>query len=218
MAKNPSQTPKNGGPQAEGPGARLQQALDELGITQAEVARRTSAPASYLNDVIRGRRTLTEGFAATIQHEFGIDKLWLRYGEGQMFRRLPPQPSLPSAAAMTSLPLLDRPCHGNPLDSGAWAGSTHPVPRGQALPLAPDRHRYVLRVSGHGATGELRDGDLIVVETLPANMSPDPDDCWVVVMDENVIRIRRLGRSEPPGGQVWGWCVGIVWRRLPAPG
>jgi hypothetical protein len=161
---------------------------------------------------------LTEGFAGTLQNELGIDKLWLRYGEGQMFRRLPPQPSLPVAATMTPLPLLDRPCKGNPLDSNAWAGSTHPVPRGQALPLAPDRYRYVLRASGHDSAGDIREGDLVVVETLPDQTSVGLSNCWVVVAHDRVTRIRRVGRSADPGSQVWGWCVGIVWRRLPTPG
>lgn len=217
MTQKPPHGIKNGDSPPLAAGARLERAVEQLGITQAQIARRTSAPASYVNDVIRGRRSLSEGFAGTLQNEFGIDRIWLRHGEGQMFRRLPPQPSLEGGGHMTPLPLLDQPCKGNPLDCGAWAGSTHPVPRGQARPTAPDLHRYVLRVSGQGSRGGIRDGDLVVVETLSPQSSLELGGCWCIVVTDNVSRIRQFRKSERPRGEVWGWCLGIVWRPFPPP-
>ena len=115
------------------------------------------------------------------------------------------------------LPLLDEPCRGNPLNSNVWPGSVHPVPRGQAQPTVASRYRYVLRVSIHGQTGDIRDGDLIVVETLEAAESAAAAECVGVVVNGDGFEVRKPRKSDLSGSKVWGWCVGIVWRRLPAP-
>ena len=218
MKKMTPRAANSSGPEAETPAGRMKRALGQLGITQTEVARRISTSTSYINDVIRGRRSMTEAFANTLQIQFGIDKIWLRYGEGQMFRRLPPQPVFEGGGLMSPLPLLERPCDGNPLDSGSWAGSTHPVPRGQARPSALDCYRYVLRVSGQGTTGDIRDGDLVIVETKPARSLPDLQGGWCCTEVNNTSRIQRIKNPRTTKAKILGRCVGIVWRPLPNPG
>ena len=206
------------GSQSNSPATRLEQAVQRLGITQAEIARRTRTLPAYVNDVIHGRRSLTEAFAAMLQMEFGVDKIWLRHGEGQVFRRLPSGESLHGSVAMTPVPLLDRPCQGNPLDSEFWVGSTHPLPRGMARPAAPDRYRYVLRIAGCGCTRAIHDDDRVLVENLPG---PDPHDfvgCWCVVETHEGGVIRQIRPSDPGRAVIWGRCLGIVWRQLPNPG
>ena len=73
----------------DSPNARLAQAIQELKVTQAEVGRRTKVGAPYINDLVRARRSVSEPFAEYLQSEFGINKVWLRYGEGPMFQEVP---------------------------------------------------------------------------------------------------------------------------------
>ncbi len=62
--------------------------LDQQGIAQSEVARRTEVPPQYLNDVKAGRRALSERFARRIQDEFEFDYQWLlgRHGSREVQR------------------------------------------------------------------------------------------------------------------------------------
>lgn len=203
----------NGG---EGPGDRLAEALRALGVTQVEVARRTKVGPAYINDVIRGRRSLTEAFADRLQLEFGIDRIWLRHGEGQMLRRLPLPEDLKGGLALVPVPLLERPCPGNPLDSDQWLGSFHPLPRGLARPSAPDRYRYVLRVSSCASEGEVRRGDLVLVENLPKPNIRELENCWCTALIRRKATVLQLKVSHQAAGvQIWGRCLGVVWRALP---
>lgn len=199
------------------PGERLGKALKALGLTQAEVGRRTRVGTAYVNDVIHGRRGLTEPWAEWLQQEFGIDKIWLRYGEGQMLRRLPGSAGphdTGTGVPMVPLPILDHPCQGNPLDSDRWVGSTHPLPRSLARPSSPNSYRYVLRVSDAGKTGEMRDGDLVLVENSPAGETPDLTGCWCAIRTGNTLKWRLIRDPSQTRGEIWGRCLGIVWREM----
>lgn len=198
----------------ETPSARLATAITALTITQAEVARRTKVGPSYVNDVVHGRRSVTEPFAEMLQAEFGIDKLWLRNGSGQMFRRLPPVASGPQAAAvpMAPLPLLDGPCAGDPMDSDIWRGSMHVVPRSLARASDPDNHRYVLRVRGQGERGEIRDDDLILVESIRRAAPKDVVGRWCVVAKRHGEGLRLVKESD--ACRILGKCIGLLWRSL----
>jgi hypothetical protein len=201
----------------DSPPARLAQALQALNVTQAEVGRRTKVGAPYVNDVLRGRRPVSEPFAEYLQTEFGIDKIWLRYGEGQMFRRLPPSAATVGGmggVGLAQLPLLDRPCAGNPLDSVAWLGSTHPVPRSLANPSVANRYRYVVRVAGCGASGEIRDGDVVLVENFARSAPGDLAGSCCVVADAGVGKIQRITKSAQNRLEIWGRCIGLLWRGL----
>lgn len=200
----------------DSPNARLAQAIQELKVTQAELGRRTKVGSPYVNDVLRGRRSISEPFAEYLQSEFGINKIWLRYGEGPMFRRFSPSASVKGAVAgfgLAQLPLLDRPCDGNSQENEAWLGSTHPVPLSLANPSASDRHRYVLRIAGYGTSGEIRDGDLVLVENA-GGFSSDELACRLcVVATAGIGKIRRI--AEPKDRlEIWGRCIGILWRGL----
>jgi transcriptional regulator with XRE-family HTH domain len=200
--------------------ARLATAIRTLKVTQAEVARRTEVGATYISDVVHSRRPVTNSFAAVLQAEFGIDKLWLRHGEGEMFRRQPPEAGiaeLADAGGMVSLPLLDAPCPGNPLDAAAWASSTHPVPRNLARPSAPDCRRYVLRIDADAAGREFRKGDLVLVENLPDPSFSDLVGCWCTVGTGEEAVLRCVTRGTRARGSIWGRCVALVWRELPGP-
>lgn len=210
---------ENSGPTPDSPRARLARAMKESGITQAEIGRRTNVGPQYVNDVLHNRRPLTEAFAEYLQTEFGFDKMWLKYGEGQVFRHLPPLAGAPAASvALTSLPLLDRPCRGNPLDSDRWVGSTHSVPRSLARPDAVRGFRYVLKVEDCGRKGEIRDGDLLLVENV---LKPSVEEltgrwCIVSISGKTTFRKIKITSSDRTRGDVWGWCVGILWRALAA--
>lgn len=199
----------------EGPGDRLTEAIRTLGVTQVEMARRTKVGPAYINDVIRGRRSLTEAFADRLQLEFGIDRIWLRHGEGQMLRRLPLQGDPKGGLALVPVPLLERPCPGNPLDSDHWLGSTHHLPRGLARPSIPEHHRYVLRVTTCAPRGEIRPGDLVLVENIAKPNVRELELCWCTALirrEATVLQIKTSHRVARV--QIWGRCLGVVWRAL----
>ena len=59
----------------ESPGDRLASALKALEVRQADVARRTKVSTAYVNDLIHGRRSISEPYAEWLQTEYGIDKI-----------------------------------------------------------------------------------------------------------------------------------------------
>jgi transcriptional regulator with XRE-family HTH domain len=81
--------------------ARLQRLLDELGITQQEFAEKTGFTQPYISKILSGAKFPGSRFYIIVSHEFCLNPLWLRDGEGDMFT--PPAPGLtPQDAAMVA--------------------------------------------------------------------------------------------------------------------
>lgn len=55
-----------------------------LAKTQAEIALGLGYQVSYLSDMINGRFEISEKFADKLENKYGIRKLWLLSGEGEM--------------------------------------------------------------------------------------------------------------------------------------
>lgn len=207
-------------PPPQTPGKRLKLALQSTKVTQVEVGRRTDSSKSYVNDIIHGRRTLTEGFAQTVQTEFGIDKIWLLFGEGNMIRSLPSSPTATGVGVpvdMVLVPALDRPTRRQPQKSPSWHGTLHPIPRGLATASMPKAFRYVLRVNGWGRKGEIRDGDLLLVETIAESGEPLPEGAFVGGLRKGRMTFRRLKKNADVQPGKLCRCVGLLWRDLALP-
>ena len=56
---------------------KLLQILAQQGQSQNHVAQRAGVPASYLSDVKKGNRSMTELFARRMAEEFRVDYRWL---------------------------------------------------------------------------------------------------------------------------------------------
>ena len=59
------------------PGATLQETLDEIGMSQAELAVRTNRPKKTINEIIKGKAAITPETAIQLEHVLGIpDRMW----------------------------------------------------------------------------------------------------------------------------------------------
>jgi transcriptional regulator with XRE-family HTH domain len=77
--------------------ARLQRLLDELGVTQQEFAEKTGFTQSYVSKILCEAKIPGHRFLSLVSHEFCINPVWLRDGEGEMFT--PPARGLSSRDA-----------------------------------------------------------------------------------------------------------------------
>src|SRR2546428_12723947 len=60
------------------PGAVLEEALEERGWSQAELARRTDRPLKTINEIVRGKAAITPDTAIQFERAMGIPaRLWL---------------------------------------------------------------------------------------------------------------------------------------------
>ncbi len=60
------------------PGETLEEVLDELGLSQAELARRTNRPEKTINEIIKGKAAITLGTAFQFERVTGVSaRLWL---------------------------------------------------------------------------------------------------------------------------------------------
>jgi len=61
------------------PGETLEEALEELGMSQSELARRTGRPEKTINEIIKGKAAITAETATQLERVTGIAaRLWLR--------------------------------------------------------------------------------------------------------------------------------------------
>ena len=69
-------------PPEEGtPRERLVQMREELGLTQAALARKLGVNSSYISHLETGRIPVTERFAERIEGRIGIGRFWILYGD-----------------------------------------------------------------------------------------------------------------------------------------
>lgn len=61
------------------PGELVAETLDTLGMSQAEVARRTGRPVQAINEIIRGTKEITPATALQLERALGVPAhIWIR--------------------------------------------------------------------------------------------------------------------------------------------
>ena len=66
----------------------------DMGITQQEMADRLSVPRSNIQNYERGRSAPSDAMVALICRVFGVNEVWLRTGEGEMYQPMTPDEEL----------------------------------------------------------------------------------------------------------------------------
>lgn len=67
-------------------GERVNLVRQHLGIAQAEFGARIKLSQNYIWMIEAGKRIPSDRTISDICREFGVDEVWLRHGEGEMFR------------------------------------------------------------------------------------------------------------------------------------
>lgn len=64
---------------------RLQILLQELHISQRQFAKRINLDAGYFSRILNGKVNPPDRILLLIENVFGVNKLWLEEGQGEMF-------------------------------------------------------------------------------------------------------------------------------------
>ena len=95
--------------------SRIRDVVGQLGINQAELARRLTLSPGYISEITRGHKRPGVDFLVGMRRELGASVDWLISGEGAMFCRAEDQRARVSQAverhldnAKTALHQLDR--------------------------------------------------------------------------------------------------------------
>jgi transcriptional regulator with XRE-family HTH domain len=202
---------------------RLQEGLkrlQELGMTQAEVARCVGVASQYLSDVKSGRKPVTKLFALRLRACYGLDDKWLMRGGDPPahFFELDLRPDL--QMLLTELSVFDAPIIGDP--------ESHPneakLRIDLAGPAAQHAYRakepYLLRFVGKDPEGGLRQNDLILISQNVNRTAK----IQVVRQQTDLVLARKIaqgvwqrvdnGQSLRRKVEAVGSCVAIVWRQL----
>ena len=67
-------------------GERIEQVLKASGIKKIEAARRLNVSSACITQLCKGDSGASDRTISDICREFGVDEVWLRHGEGEMFR------------------------------------------------------------------------------------------------------------------------------------
>lgn len=204
---------------------RLKQALRKIareqGLTQKQIAARLGIPPQYLSDLKHRRRAIAELLARRFGHEFRVRHEWLLHGE---------EPAeLPSAAGAADsgvpqssvfLPILRRPCVGDPLGSPFWERSNLELTGPAAAAAGHCIRPYVLRVDNDERGGRLRRGNLLLV-----SQAVNANSHYQIVVHRRRPRLARLvaghrlrllegGDPLPDSARRAGHGRGLVWAVL----
>ena len=69
------------------PGETIADILEERGITQTELAKRTGVSSAYISNVVAGKKDISSKFAMALEYALGVPKsFWLNL----MYRHLKP--------------------------------------------------------------------------------------------------------------------------------
>lgn len=205
---------------------RLKQALRKIareqGLTQKQIAARLGIPPQYLSDVKRNRRAVAELLARRFGQEFRMRHEWLLHGEEPS--ELQTERADVERAAVSGgnvfLPILRRPCVGDPLKSRFWERS-HVELTGPAAAVAGRCSQpYVLRVEHGERGGRLKRDDVVLI-----SQTPNANSQYQIVVHRRLPRLVHLGRDRrlrlleggdpvPEATRRVGCCRGIVWASL----
>jgi transcriptional regulator with XRE-family HTH domain len=192
--------------------------LQELGISQAEVARCVGIASQYLSDVKAGRKRVTKLFALRLGACYEFDHNWLLQGgdpPAGFFGLEPP----PDSQSVVELSVFDELIIGDP---GSHPNSTETVDVSGPAFEHVDRARepYLLRFAGRDPEGGLRRNDLILISQEVNRRAR----IQLVRQRQALVLARKTAQGtwqRVNGGQslgrkveVVGSCVGIVWRQL----
>lgn len=190
-------------------------------VSQTEVARRVGVPASYLTDVKRGTRPLSQLFARRLAEAFRVDYQYLL---GKTDEKSNPDLGLESAAPgpppNIRLPVFPHPIAGAPCDDPRWDGSTVELSGVAALRARMASNPYLLRFGQLDRRGRLRLHDLLLV-----SQTIKPDAEIQVILTKGKMYLARLlpdgswervapGQPKPTEVDVRGHVVAIVWGLL----
>lgn len=67
-------------------GERIEQVLKVSGLKKIEAARRLNVSSAFITQLCKGDSGASDRTISDICREFGVDEVWLRHGEGEMFR------------------------------------------------------------------------------------------------------------------------------------
>jgi transcriptional regulator with XRE-family HTH domain len=70
---------------------RVKQLRKALNLSQNAFGKRLGVTAAGISKIESGNRNLTEQMQLMISNEFQVNENWLRYGDGEMFKRKPPE-------------------------------------------------------------------------------------------------------------------------------
>ncbi|MCE9606815.1 MAG: helix-turn-helix transcriptional regulator [Planctomycetia bacterium] len=198
---------------------KLLEAMEERGISQADVAKRVAVPAPYLSDVKIGRRPLSELFARRFFEEFGVDHQWLLGQQGSM--EVPPfgSSSLGDGRRVW-LPAFAHPISGDPTGWSNWDGTCVELAGMAAIRVLFAERPYILRFGVDDRRGRLRRGDLVLIsQAIDASAEIQvvkaarkmflarraPDGTWERLSTDGTIDVEPV---------VIGHCVGVIWSAL----
>jgi hypothetical protein len=193
--------------------------LEQLGTTQAEVARCLGIASQYLSDVKTGRKPVTKLFALRLRACYGLDDEWLMRGGDPPFHFFGLD-LRPEQLLGMNLSVFDAPIFGDP--------SLHPNEvklridiAGPAIQHASRaKEPYLLRFVGKDPQGGLRQNDLILISQNVNRTAK----IQVVRQQRDLVLARKIaqgtwqrvdsGQSLGRKVEAVGICLAIIWRQL----
>lgn len=175
---------------------RLKQVLvrvaQEQGLTQKQIAAKLGIPPQYLSDLKHNRRAIAELLARRFGQKFRVRHEWLLHGEGPAELPTGTVDADPRATEdNVFLPILRRPCAGDPLKSRFREPSHFELTGPAAVAAKHCARPYVLRVEHNEKGGRLRRGNLVLVSQMP-----DANSRYQLVVHRRQPRLARLGADH----------------------
>jgi len=182
--------------------ARLRHVFKVSGLSQRQIASKLGMTEQHLSNVVRGRQAVGVEMAAKVACAFGVSPGWLLFGEE-------PDDGVAEPAAPYNrnkairLPIVGRASAGpnsnvvwDPIDPPEW----HELPAGvRLIEVRGDSMRPLVwpgqKVIAAEAGGELRDGDLAVVELRDGRQLFKR---WWAAGDKVTLTSLRTDEPEPP--------------------
>ena len=199
---------------------KLLQGLADKGLSQGQIAQRVGIPASYLTDVKKGHRAMTELFARRLAEEFCLDYRWLLGDAGTMDSLTLGQDVVAEESDSIWLPMFPHPVQGRPRTLPQWDGSCVEICGAGAARARAATDPYVLRFQRDDHTGRLRANDLVLV----SQTVNDQAQIQVIKLRNKMFLARqlpdgsweRVAEKGPFRGDVpvVGHVIGIVWGSL----
>lgn len=78
---------------------RIKEVRNHLKLSQASFGQRIGASRDAINNAENGRAEASDLLLLAICREFNVNEVWLRTGEGEMFRKLDPNDEMMALAA-----------------------------------------------------------------------------------------------------------------------